>query len=386
MRRRTILLVAVLTVLAGLLSLPAQAGNGNGADSYIVVLKDAVDPSAVANIHANKYGARVDAVWGSALHGYAAVIPNDRVAALRADADVSYIVADGEASISAQTIPYGIHLINADSSSQVSGNGSGTASNVNVYVIDTGVDGSHPDLNVVQSVSFVKGGGGNRSGDCNGHGTHVAGTIAAKDDAQGVVGVAPGAPIHAVKVLNCQGSGQWSWIISGINWVTQNRGANSVANMSLGGGANQAVDDAVRNSAAAGVFYGIAAGNSGADACGSSPARAGAGSNNGIATVAAVDSGNNEASWSNYGSCVDIWAPGVNVLSTWTGGGYNTISGTSMASPHVTGGGALYLSTHSGASPATVETALTGAAASTGTRSKDGTAIKREDVPSSKGF
>jgi subtilisin family serine protease len=378
MRRRIALLVAALAVPAGFLSLPALAGNGNGAGSYIVVLKDAVDPGAVADLHANKYGAKVDAVWGNALHGYAAVIPNDRVAELRADVNVQYVVADGEASISAQTTPYGIALINATTSSTIAGNGSGSVSNVNVYVIDTGVDPGHPDLNVVQSVSFAR--GGSKTGDCNGHGTHVAGTIAAKDDTQGVVGVAPGAPVHAVKVLNCQGSGQWSWIISGINWVTQNHGANAVANMSLGGGANQAVDDAVRNSAASGVFYGIAAGNSGADACGQSPARAGAGTNNGIATVAAIDSASQEASWSNDGPCVDIWAPGVNVLSTWTGGGYNTISGTSMASPHVTGGGALYLSGHSGASPATVESALTGAAVNAGTRSKDGRAIMRENV------
>ncbi len=378
MRRRTALLVAALAVLAGLLSFPALAGNGNGVGSYIVVLKDAVDPSAVADIQSKKYGAQVDAVWGHALHGYAAHIPNDRVAALRGDADVKYVVPDGEASISAQTVPYGIDLVNADSSSTLAGNGSGTVSNVNVYVIDTGVDGSHPDLNVVQSVNFAKGGG--RTGDCNGHGTHVAGTIAAKDDTQGVVGVAPGAPIHAVKVLNCQGSGQWSWIISGINWVTANHGANSVANMSLGGSANQAVDDAVRNSAASGIFYGLAAGNDGADACTHSPARAGAGTSNGIATTAAIDSASQEASWSNYGSCVDIWAPGVNVLSTWTGGGYNTISGTSMASPHVTGGGALYLSTHSGAAPTAVESALKGAAVNAGTRSKDGRAITRENV------
>jgi aqualysin 1 len=307
------------------------------------------------------------------------VIPNDRVAELRADANVEYVVADGEASISAQTTPYGIGLINATSSSTKAGDGSGTVSNVNVYVIDTGVDTSHPDLNLVQFVNFAKGGGG-RGGDCNGHGTHVAGTIAAKDDTQGVVGVAPGAPIRAVKVLNCQGSGQWSWIISGINWVTANHGSNAVANMSLGGGANQAVDDAVRNSATNGVFYGLAAGNDGANACNQSPARAGAGTNNGIATVAAIDSASQEASWSNDGPWVDIWAPGVNVLSTWTGGGYNTISGTSMASPHVTGGGALYLSGHSGASPEAVESALTGAAVSAGTRSKDGRAITRENV------
>jgi len=241
-------------------------------------------------------------------------------------------------------------------------------------VIDTGVETTHPDLNVV---SFVQFGGGPKR-DCNGHGTHVAGTIAAKDDAQGVVGVAPGAPIYAVKVLGCSGSGSWSSVISGIDWVTQNHKANAVANMSLGGSANQAVDDAVRTSAASGVFYALAAGNDGANACNQSPARTG--TTDGIATVAAVDSSDAEASWSNYGSCVDIWAPGVNIYSTYRGGGYATLSGTSMASPHVDGGGALYLSTHSGASPSTVERALKSAAVSTGTGSKDGRAITREYV------
>jgi aqualysin 1 len=376
MRRRTALLATALAVLAGLLSLPALAGNGNGAGSYIVVLKDAVDPNAVASIHANKYGAQVDSVWGSALHGYAAVIPNDRVAAVRADANVKYVVADGQATISAQTLPWGIDKIDADVSSTIANDGTGTVSNVNVYVIDTGVDTSHPDLNVKQFVQF----GGGPKRDCNGHGSHVAGTIAAKDDGQGVVGVAPGAPIYAVKVLGCSGSGSWSSVISGIDWVTANHGSNAVANMSLGGSANQAVDDAVRRSAASGVFYALAAGNDGADACNQSPARAGAGTDNGIATVAAVDSGEQEASWSNYGSCVDIWAPGVNIYSSYNNGGYATLSGTSMASPHVDGGGALYLSTHEGASPSTVEAALKGAAKATGTASKNGRAITREYV------
>jgi subtilisin family serine protease len=336
--------------------------------SYIVVLKDAVDPAAIANIHSTRYGAQVGAVWGYALHGYSAVIPNDRVAALRADANVKYVVTDGEASISAQTVPWGIDKIDADVSSTHAGDGSGAVTNVNVYVIDTGVETTHPDLNVV---SFVQFGGGPKR-DCNGHGTHVAGTIAAKDDSQGVVGVVPGAPIYAVKVLGCSGSGSWSSVISGIDWVTQNHKANAVANMSLGGSANQAVDDAVRTSAASGVFYALAAGNDGANACNQSPARAG--TTDGIATVAAVDSSDAEASWSNYGSCVDIWAPGVNIYSTYRGSGYATLSGTSMASPHVDGGGALYLSTHSGASPSTVEGALKSAAVSTGTGSKDGRA------------
>jgi subtilisin family serine protease len=376
MRRRIALLVAALAVPACLLALPAQAGPGGGAGRYIVVLKDAVDPAAVANIHASQYGAQVDAVWGSALHGYAAVIPNDRVADVRSNANVKYVVADGEASISAQTLPWGVDKIDADVSSTRAGDGSGAVSNVNVYVIDTGVDTSHPDLNVVSFVQFTNG----PKRDCNGHGSHVAGTIAAKDDTQGVVGVAPGAPIYAVKVLGCSGSGSWSSVISGIDWVTQNHKANAVANMSLGGSANQAVDDAVRNSAASGVFYALAAGNDGADACNQSPARAGAGTDNGIATVAAVDSSDQEASWSNYGSCVDIWAPGVSIYSTYKDGGYATLSGTSMASPHVDGGGALYLSTHSGASPSSVESALKAAAVSTGTRSKNGRAITREYV------
>jgi subtilisin family serine protease len=307
------------------------------------------------------------------LHGYSAVIPNDRVAALRSEATVSYVEADGEATIAAQTLPWGIDKIDADVSSTQAGNGSGAVTNARVYVIDTGVDRNHPDLNVVSFVNFAKG----QNTDCNGHGTHVAGTIAAKDDAQGVVGVAPGAPIYAVKVLKCSGSGSWSMVISGINWVTANHGANAVANMSLGGGASQAVDDAVRNSAASGVFYAVSAGNSGANACSQSPARAG--TTNGIATVAATDSSDREASWSNYGSCVDIWAPGVSVFSTYAGGGYNTLSGTSMASPHVAGGGALYLSTHS-ATPSGIESALKAAAVNTGNRSKDGRTITREYV------
>jgi subtilisin family serine protease len=377
MRRGAALLAGAFVVLLSLLAVPAYGGEGGSANRYIVVLKQAVDPAAVANIHAQKYGAGVDAVWGHALRGYSAVIPNDRVAQLRADDTVSYVEADGEATIAAQTLPWGIDRVDADLSSTAAGNGSGAVGNTNVYVIDTGVEPGHPDLNVVSFVNFAKGGG--RTTDCNGHGTHVAGTIAAKDDAQGVVGVAPSAPIYAVKVLNCNGSGQWSWIISGINWVTANHGANAVANMSLGGGASEAVDDAVRNSAASGVFYAVSAGNSGANACSQSPARAGAGTNNGIATVAATDSSNREASWSNYGSCVDIWAPGVSVLSTWMGGGYNTISGTSMASPHVAGGGALYRS-RTAASVGQVESALKAAATTPGTTSKSGGAIKLENV------
>ena len=150
--------------------------------------------------------------------------------------------------------------------------------------------------------------------------------------------------------------------------------------MSLGGGASQAVDDAVRRSADRGVFYALAAGNDAANACTKSPARAGAGTNNGIMTVAATDKDNKEASWSNYGSCVDLWAPGVSILSTYKGGGTATMSGTSMASPHGAGGGALYRSSYTSATPSSVESALKSAAKTTGTNSKNGGAIKLENV------
>jgi subtilisin family serine protease len=244
--------------------------------------------------------------------------------------------------------------------------------NVNAYVIDTGIDTAHADLNVVGHVNFA--GGPNR--DCHGHGTHVAGTMAAKDDTSDVVGVVPGAPLTGVKVLACNGTGSTSKVIKGIDWVTANAKKPAVANMSLGGGASMALDEAVIESANSGVFYVVAAGNSGADTCTSSPARAGAGTNNGVMTVAATDSSDQEASWSNYGTCVDVWAPGVSILSTKLGGGTTTMSGTSMASPHGAGLGALYLSSHTSNSPADVETALTTSAVSSGTTSKDGRSIK----------
>jgi subtilisin family serine protease len=374
--RRSTLLVALVAALASVVPLSAQADSGAGADRYIVVLKDAVDSNAVANLHAARYGLQIGHVYSYALHGYSAVIPNDRVAALRTDSNVAYVEPDGTAYATAQSIPWGIAKIAATTSSQVSGDGSGAVTNVHAYVIDTGVDSGHPDLNFAGSVNFANG----PNKDCNGHGSHVAGIIGAKDNSDGVVGVAPGIALHAVRVLGCGGSGSWSGVVAGIDWVTANAIKPAIANMSLGGSATNSVDQAVRNSAASGVFYALAAGNDGGNACNQSPARAGAGTDNGIATVAATDSGDNEASWSNYGTCVDIWAPGVSILSTYKSGGYATLSGTSMASPHVGGGGALYLSTHTSSSPSAVESALKSAADTTTKNSKDGTTIKRENV------
>jgi len=377
MRRRSIALaVLAIAALVAVTSATARTDADAGADRYIVVLKPGADSGSVAAEHAQAHAAAIAFVYSHALNGYAATIPNAHLAAIKADERVAYVEPDGVMTTVAQSIPYGIAKIGADVSSTRAGDGAGAVSNVNAYIIDTGIDTTHVDLNVVGHVNFAS--GPNR--DCNGHGTHVAGTVAAKDNTSDVVGVAPGTPLTGVKVLGCGGSGSNSGVIAGIDWVTANAVKPAVANMSLGGSVSQAVDDAVRRSAASGVFYALAAGNDGADACGHSPARAGAGTNNGIMTVAATDSADTEASWSNYGSCVDIWAPGVSVLSTKRGGGTTTMSGTSMASPHGTGGGALYLSTHSGSSPSSVESALKSAAQTPGTKSKDGRSIVREYV------
>jgi subtilisin family serine protease len=358
-------------MLAGLALLPASAA-ASPPDRYIVVLEDSVeDPGAVAQEHGRRYGAERSHVYRHALRGYAATIPSGRVDSVRSDKRVDYVERDGTMEATAQTLPWGIDRIDADQSSTLAGNGSGTVSSVNAYVIDTGIDSYHGDLRVVRHVNFASG----KNRDCNGHGTHVAGTVAARDNSQDVVGVAPAAPLTGVKVLSCSGSGSTSGVIRGVDWVTANAVKPAVANMSLGGSPSQALDDAVKRSAASGIPYSLAAGNSGVDACTSSPARAG--TSGGVITTAATNSGEAETSWSNYGPCVDIWAPGASILSTRRGGGTTAMSGTSMAAPHVGGAGALYLSRNPGTGPGDVESRLKADAVSTGTNSKNGAPIKR---------
>jgi subtilisin family serine protease len=372
--------LTVAVVAAVTLALPAAVTESGAATGrYIVVLRGTAGSAAeVASEHGRRYGAQVSDVWESALKGYAATITSERVAAVRADPRVALVERDapvqatqGGGTPSAQVLPWGINRIDADISSTLAGNGSGGVANVHVYVIDTGI-AAHPDLNLVQFVNFA----GGKATDCNGHGTHVAGTIAARDDTASVVGVVPGAPLHAVKVLNCAGSGTTAGVISGVNWVAANAQLPAVANLSLGGAASQALDDAVTALAAKGVTVAVAAGNDAVDACTQSPARAGAGTANGVITVAATDATDTEASFSNVGPCVDVWAPGVSVLSTWLRGATATLSGTSMASPHSAGTAALFLSSHTTATPSAVESALLADAASPTTLSKDGRAIK----------
>jgi subtilisin family serine protease len=331
-----------------------------------------LDPGVAGAVQAIEasHGFRADHVYSAGLRGFAARLTARQIDALENEPMVAYVEADGTMTTNAQTLPWGINRIDADiSSTSLAGNGSGAVTKVNAYIIDTGIDTAHTDLFVVKHVNFA--GGPNK--DCHGHGTHVAGTVAAKDNTSDVVGVAPGAPLTGVKVLGCGGSGTTSGVIKGVDWVTANATKPAIANMSLGGGASTSLDTAVKNSADSGVFYSIAAGNSGANACNYSPARAG--THNGVMTTGATDTTDNDPSWSNYGPCVDVWAPGVSILSTKKGGGTTTMSGTSMAAPHVGGTGALYLSSNTGASAATVEYWLKTEAEKTGKTSNGGQPI-----------
>ena len=283
--------------------------------------------------------------FGHALSGFAASLTDDQVNTLRKDPRVKSIEPDMTISISpykgkpgggggdpstppSQKIPYGTTRVG----------GGTTASNQKAWIIDSGIDLDHPDLYVdsTRSISFLSGGGGADSpDDQNGHGTHVAGTIGAINNNIGSVGVAPGTLVVAVRVLDRRGSGSTSGVIAGVDYVKANADSGDVANMSLGGGVSTILDDAVISAANSGVKFALAAGNSSTNANNSSPARA---NGNNIYTISAMNSSDNWASFSNYGNPpVDYCAPGVSVYSTWKDGGYNTISGTSMAAPHAAG-------------------------------------------------
>jgi subtilisin family serine protease len=355
-------LAAVFVVCGAALAQGQPSDAAGPPDRYVVVLKEsASDPGRVAEGMARRHGLGVGFVYGHALKGFSARIPDGRLGAVRANEQVERVEPDETYRATTQTLPWGINKIDADASSTKAGNGSGSVSNVNAYVIDSGIY-AHADLNVVKNVNRT---GDGKNTDCYGHGTHIAGTIAAKDNAKAVVGVAPGAPLTGVKVLGCDGSGTKADILEGVDWVTANAKKPAIANMSLSGPASQTLDAAVKKSASSGVFYSIAAGNDGAKACNYSPARVGAGTNNGIVTTAATTKDDLVPSWSNHGSCVDIGAPGGGILSTRKGGGTAKKTGTSQAAAHVGGGGALYLSSHPNAGPSSVEGALKQAAKTT---------------------
>ena len=385
----TVGLTVAVTGWAASAATPAttSAGSANAARSFIISLRSGVDPARAAAELAGAKGAAVDHIYRHALRGFSARLTPSALKAVSNDPRVATVVPDREVRITAQTVPAGIARIGGIESSTASGDGRGSV-DVDIAVIDTGIDSKHRDLNVVGGVNCVT--GNLTYDDLNGHGTHVAGTAAARDNKIGVVGVAPGARLWAVRVLDSNGNGLTSSIICGIDWVTAHAGTIEVANMSLGGAgvAGSCTDGGMRQaicrSVAAGVTYVVSAGNAGSDAGGFVPAGYPE-----VITVSAITDFDGEAGgfgsptcaygtddtfagFSNFGDAVDLTAPGVCVLSTWRGGGYQSISGTSMASPHVAGGAALYLSTHRGASPAAVKAALIGAGTSDWIGNPDG--------------
>ncbi|RAO08504.1 S8 family peptidase [Micromonospora noduli] len=366
-RRSVLIGVAAATALAvGTPALAAEpvgvvraAGGATAVpDSYIVVLKD----SAVARDRvgdtakrlSGRHGGTVARTYGAALRGFEVTVNASAAARIAADPAVAYVEQNHTVSISgtqANPPSWGLDRIDQRNrpldSSYTYPN---TASNVHAYIIDTGIRFSHNDFGGRATSGYDAVDGGSAD-DCNGHGTHVAGTVGGS-----AYGVAKGVQLVGVRVLNCSGSGTNAGVIGGVDWVTANAIKPAVANMSLGGGANSSLDNAVRNSIASGVTYGLAAGNdNGANACNTSPART-----TEAITVGSTTNTDARSSFSNVGTCLDIFAPGSSITSAWynSNTATNTISGTSMATPHVVGAAALVASANPSWTPAQVRNQL----------------------------
>lgn len=355
---------------------------GDQARGYIVVLDDSAAARTVAQVHADRFGFDVGHVYSSALQGYSAKLTPATAALLENLPGVASVQVDTPVRATAQSTPTGVDRAEADLSPTAAIDGTDQRVDVDVAVIDTGVDLDHPDLNVYRAGAKNCALLGLNADDGHGHGSHVAGTIGALDNSTGVVGVAPGARIWPVKVLNALGSGLNSDVICGIDYVAAHANEIEVANMSLGGAGtddgncgrtdDDAMHTAICSAVDAGVTFVVAAGNDSADAAQSTPAaydevitvsaladfdgRSGGGA----ASTCRADEDDTFAAFSNFGKDVDIIAPGVCIASTWKGGGYNTISGTSMASPHVAGGAALVAAGNPSATPASIKSALLG--------------------------
>lgn len=323
---------------------------------YIVIFKENTSRQAansVINRAMTEQGSELNFVYTAAVNGFAARLSGKALETLLADANVAYVEVDQVVSLSeTQTnATWGLDRIDQRNlplnSTYVYDN---TGFGVNAYIIDTGIRRTHVEFGGRAFVGYDSIGDGRNTDDCNGHGTHVAGTVGGS-----VYGVAKQSRLYAVRVLNCQGSGTNSGVIAGVDWVTANHVKPAVANMSLGGSASTSLDNAVTNSINAGVSYAVAAGNSNANACNYSPARVST-----ALTVGSTTSTDARSSFSNFGSCVNIFAPGSSITSAWhtSDTATNTISGTSMASPHVAGVAALYLQSNPNASPSTVFNAI----------------------------
>lgn len=319
---------------------------------YIVVFKEGTaDAPGLARRLVAQSGGNLRHTYSRALRGFSGRLPAQAVEALRRNPNVAYIEQDQEVRIVATQTNATWGLDRIDQRDRPL-NGTyvynRTGAGVNAYIIDTGIRTSHTDFGGRASNVFDAFGGNGQ--DCNGHGTHVAGTVGGT-----TWGVAKAVRLYGVRVLNCQGNGSVSGVIAGVDWVTSNHQKPAVANMSLGGGISTALDNAVRNSIAAGVTYVIAAGNESVNACNVSPARVGE-----ALTVGSTTSSDTRSSFSNYGSCLDLFAPGSSIRSAWhtSNTATATISGTSMAAPHVAGVAALYLEANPSASPAQVNAAI----------------------------
>lgn len=362
------------TLLPSSLSLQEPIGGKAIPDQYIVVLKDdTLNWREILSKVANQVdikGTEILHNYENALNGFAIRVHNEKVIeALEKNPFVDYVEKDVKVQAFAQTLPNGINRVDGDLSSTRSGNGYGSV-NADIAILDTGIQFSHSDLYVYRQKTFVA--GTSSANDDNGHGTHVAGIAAAKDNSIGVVGMAPGAKLWAIKVLDKNGSGDLSTVIKGIDLITQYASQIEVANLSFGCECKSiAFDTAINNSVKAGITFVVAAGNSGKDASTFSPAN-----NPNVIAVSAIGDSDGKcggkgpstgfgsddtlASFSNYGVVVDMAAPGVKIYSTYKGNSYATLSGTSMAAPHVAGAAALYEAQHPGASPAEVRNALLG--------------------------
>ncbi len=333
-------------------------------DQYIVVLKadqqqagkhkagkqkGSKKHSGIAEAIAIKHQARIERKFRRTLDGFVAKVPKGRLADLANDPQVEYIEADRIIQLEATQASATRGLDRIDQRDLPLDNSytyNTTADAVNVYIIDTGIRLSHTEFAGRAQPGYTVVNDGRGTNDCNGHGTHVAGTVGGAR-----YGVAKEVNLYAVRVLDCRGRGLLSAVIAGVDWVAENHMAPAVANVSLGGGASFSLDSAVRNAVSDGVTFVVAAGNSNANACNSSPARV-----DQAITVGATTVNDARASYSNWGSCVDVFAPGSSITSAWVWGDSSsrTISGTSMAAPHVAGVAALYLADHPNATPAQV--------------------------------
>ena len=353
-------------------------------NDYIVVLKDNNFLSSVSSVRslaseAKNEGAALRHIYDDSLHGFAIRVPNEKVLEeIMKIPEVDYVQPDVKVKAFVQSLPTGINRVDGDLSPIKSGDGKGVV-NVDIGIVDTGIDLNHPDLNVYRQVSFIS--GTSSGNDDNGHGTAVAGVAAAKDNSQGVVGLAPGAKLWAIKVLDGNGIGFSSDIIKGIDYVTQHANEIDVVNLSFGAvGKNDALHNAIIKSVAAGVTYTAAAGNDGMDASSVFPASfpeviavsaivdtdGKCGGKSSISTTAGKD--DTFASFSNYGSVIDMAAPGVLIKTTTRGSSYTSFSGTSASTAHVTGAAALYESEHPGATPSDIRNALRSLGSSTDTK------------------